>query len=128
MTRTFASLWLTLLLSLALATGAVAQGMALAAPDRGPLQAVVICADGHEAVVLVDRDGRQVDPADRHALCPEIDCADCPRLPDALSSPDAFGVADRYARAQAGACFGGQRLVATPSPTPLARGPPEMAP
>jgi hypothetical protein len=122
MARFFASLWLTLLLSLSLMTGAVAQGMAAGAPDRGPLQAVVICADGHEAVVLIDLDGQ---PVEKDAPCPEFGCADCPRLPAALTSPDAAATARSSVRKRLAATARAQLLIAIHVSLPSARGPPE---
>lgn len=84
MTRLFASLWLPLVLALAFVANGPVHGMSLTVPDRADFHAVVICADGHEATIFVDANGQ---PADPDAPCPEIGCADCPRLPASLN-PD----------------------------------------
>jgi len=121
MTRSFATLCLTLLLSLALVAGATAQNVAFGVATHGPLQAMVICADGHEAVVLIDQNG---EPVERGAPCPEFGCADCPRLPLALTPPETASPLRPCIQAGFAATERPHSLHAIDVPLPPSRGPP----
>ncbi len=91
MTRRIVPLALTLILALAMMTGAVIRGMAQAAPMRDGLIAAVLCADdGETRQVLLDARGEPVDPAAPgfHGPCP--DCLTPPpfALPVNMSLPE----------------------------------------
>jgi hypothetical protein len=122
MTRPLASHWLTLLVALALILGAVAQAATLSAPDRGPVHEIVICADGHEAAILVGADGQPLEP---DAACPEPGCADCPRPTVEAAAPEAVALADARAPARREASAGRRDLVTHHTAQPSARAPPE---
>lgn len=74
MTCRFASLALTVILALAMVSGAAIRGMAQVAPDRGGLIEVVLCADdGELRPVLLDANGKPVEPGAPgfHGPCPD---------------------------------------------------------
>jgi hypothetical protein len=122
MTRRIASFCLTLLLSFTLAAGALAQGMAADAARHADLQEAVICIDGHETVVLIDRDGQ---PVEHDAPCPEYGCADCPRLPAALLAPAAHTALRAPVLKIRATAAHAQVALAVTQPLHLARAPPE---
>lgn len=122
MTRLCASFFITCALALSLALGAMSHAAVAPGQERGDLQAVVICADGHEAVIYVDADGRPADPDD---YCHEFGCADCPRTAAALTPTDPSLPGDPLAAPHRTRHAADQVLVAQRYATALARAPPE---
>lgn len=82
--RTLCSPFVALFAALAVATAMLGQGYAQARPDRGPVTAIVICAEAGLATILVDSRGNPVDPAD----CATGLCADCILAPPLAVAPE----------------------------------------